>query len=144
MYLQEYELGKKYILEPIEFTLEDIKDFAAKYDPRYFHLDEEAAKNTRFNGIFASGFHTLVACWAQWVKTGIDAAHMIAGAQINYAKWLAPVYPADVLSGIITITGIKKNSNGKTGLVDYQLLVTNQKGIQVLDMSAKALVEAKQ
>lgn len=143
MYFEEYQLGTKYELPPVSLTEEEIIDFALEYDPRDIHIDEEKAKKSRFGGIIASGFHTLIACWAPWVKTKIDADHLISGMQLNEVKWLQPVYPGDELKGVIEIVDLKEHSNGKTGAVTYRLLVHNQKKEKTLDMSAIALVSTK-
>ncbi|MDU3046745.1 MaoC/PaaZ C-terminal domain-containing protein, partial [Bradyrhizobium sp.] len=36
---------------------EDIKRFAAEFDPQPFHMDEEAAEKTILKGLAASGWH---------------------------------------------------------------------------------------
>src|SRR6201997_5804616 len=41
-----------------EITRDDIKRFAAEFDPQPFHLDEAAAEKTIFKGLAASGWHT--------------------------------------------------------------------------------------
>src|SRR5262249_56995449 len=40
------------------FTAEDIKAFAARFDPQPFHLDEAAAARSHFGRLCASGWHT--------------------------------------------------------------------------------------
>ena len=39
-------------------TSEQIRAFAAEFDPQPFHLDEETARDTFFGGLAASGWHT--------------------------------------------------------------------------------------
>ena len=50
------------------FTAEDIKGFAARFDPQPFHLDEAAAARSHFGRLCASGWHT--AC--VWMRLLID------------------------------------------------------------------------
>ncbi len=54
----EENLGQDLVIGSYTFTTEEIVDFARKYDPQPFHLDSEAAKNSVFGGLCASGWHT--------------------------------------------------------------------------------------
>jgi acyl dehydratase len=56
-YLED-NLGRELDIGSYTFTAEEIIDFATKYDPQPFHLDAEAAKNSLFGGLCASGWHT--------------------------------------------------------------------------------------
>ncbi|MER8862514.1 MaoC family dehydratase [Mesorhizobium sp. M0751] len=63
------------------FEPEAIKAFARKYDPQIFHVDEEAAKNSIFGGLCASGWHTA----ATWMKLNLEA-----GMEAKVARWPGP------------------------------------------------------
>ena len=54
----EENLGQDIVIGSYTFSAEEIIDFARKYDPQPFHLDMEAAKNSIFGGLCASGWHT--------------------------------------------------------------------------------------
>ncbi|MDC6134728.1 MaoC/PaaZ C-terminal domain-containing protein, partial [Burkholderia gladioli] len=40
------------------FTPDEIIEFAQRFDPQPFHLDEAAGKASPFGGLVASGWHT--------------------------------------------------------------------------------------
>ncbi|MER9210988.1 MaoC family dehydratase [Mesorhizobium sp. M0663] len=63
------------------FEPEAIKAFARKYDPQIFHIDEEAARNSIFGGLCASGWHTA----ATWMKLNLQA-----GIEAEVARWPGP------------------------------------------------------
>lgn len=63
------------------FEPEAIKAFARKYDPQIFHIDEEAARNSIFGGLCASGWHTA----ATWMKLNLQA-----GMEAEVARWPGP------------------------------------------------------
>ncbi|MER9666063.1 MaoC family dehydratase [Mesorhizobium sp. M0185] len=63
------------------FEPEAIKAFARKYDPQIFHIDEEAARNSIFGGLCASGWHTA----ATWMKLSLQA-----GIEAEVARWPGP------------------------------------------------------
>ncbi|ENR91395.1 hypothetical protein C043_01407 [Brucella abortus 80/101] len=54
----EENIGEERVLGTYTFTAEEIIAFARKFDPQPFHIDEEAAKNSLFGGLCASGWHT--------------------------------------------------------------------------------------
>src|SRR5690606_39399401 len=59
LYFEDLEAGQVFRSDKrILMDAQSIKEFAARYDPQPFHLDEEAAKDTIFGGLAASGWHT--------------------------------------------------------------------------------------
>lgn len=143
MYFEDYEIGKKYTVPRVQLTEEEIIEYAKLHDPRPIHIDKEAAEKSRFGGLIASGFHTINACWGEWVKMEIDADHLIAGMSIDSAEWLKPVRPLDKLDGVVTITDKKELSNDQTGTVTFYLEVINQKQEIALKFTATVLVERR-
>jgi len=57
-WFEDLSLGMRFKSEPVQISEDDIKQFAAKFDPQPFHLDDEAARETIFKGLAASGWHT--------------------------------------------------------------------------------------
>jgi acyl dehydratase len=76
---------------------ERIKTFAAEFDPQPFHLDENAAEDTIFRGLAASGWHTAAATMRLLVESEIKPAGGIVGAGFDEFRWLRPVRPRDEL-----------------------------------------------
>lgn len=76
---------------------EDIKAFAAKFDPQPFHLDEAAAHETIFGGLAASGWHTAAMTMRLLVDSEIKPAGGIVGAGFDEFRWPRPVRPGDEL-----------------------------------------------
>lgn len=143
MYFEDYKIGQSFDLAEFSLSKEEIISFAQKYDPRYFHTDEEDAKKSRFGGIIASGLQTIISAWAVWVKTGIDADGMICGMELTNNRWLKPVYPGDVLRGRLTIIAKKLCSDKKSGIVANKLEVSNQNSEVVLTLETKSLIKCR-
>ena len=59
---------------------EQIKTFAAEFDPQPFHLDEDAARDTIFRGLSASGWHTAALTMRRLVETELNPPGSIVGA----------------------------------------------------------------
>lgn len=138
MLLDEFIKGAVFALEEVKITREEIDAFARKYDPLPFHLDPEAAAQTRFGGIIAPGMLTLAAVWAQWLRTGLYS-DVIAGmsAKVN---WTRPVYPGDVLRGEIEVEQVLPR-DAREGLLTLGLRAANQDGDQVLSARVTALMK---
>jgi acyl dehydratase len=57
-WFEDLAIGMRFKSDAAEISEKEIKQFAAKYDPQPFHLDDEAARNTIFKGLASSGWHT--------------------------------------------------------------------------------------
>ena len=57
-YLDDLEIGMTFESDQYTITEEEIITFAKQYDPIYFHVDPEAAKQSEFGGLIASGWNT--------------------------------------------------------------------------------------
>ena len=76
---------------------EQIKSFAAEFDPQPFHLDEQAAQDTIFRGLAASGWHTAAMTMRLLVESELKPAGGIVGAGFDEFRWPRPVRPGDEL-----------------------------------------------
>lgn len=106
MTLDDYlGIGETITLGSHHFSAEAIKDFARKYDPQPFHTDEDAAKNSVFGSLCASGWHTT----AVWMK--LNLAHRGRpwngeGPKPEFGpspgfknlKWLKPVFAGETVT----------------------------------------------
>jgi acyl dehydratase len=116
-------------------TAEEIKEFAAKYDPQPFHLDEEAARESMFGGLAASGWHTACLAMRLTVDNLLRQTASKGSPGLESLKWLRPVYPGDRLSLRHTILESRPlKSRPDTGLVRSRWEMFNQQGDKVLEM----------
>lgn len=79
-------------------TREEILEFANQYDPQPFHTDEEAAKESQFGGLIASGWHTASACMRMLVDNHLSESASAGARGIRELKWIRPVRPGDTLT----------------------------------------------
>ncbi|RZM19603.1 MAG: acyl dehydratase, partial [Sphingomonas sp.] len=66
-YFEDIEVGRTASFGSYAVTREEVMDFAAKYDPQPFHLSDEAAAQTHFGRLSASGWHTCAMVMAMLV-----------------------------------------------------------------------------
>ena len=96
-YLDDFTVGETFTTGGITFTEAGIIDFAMKFDPQAFHLDTQAASESIYEGLIASGFHTISVCFRLFIETGTLAACSMGSPGIDDLKWRAPVRPGDTL-----------------------------------------------
>ena len=95
LYLEDLHVGQRFESRPHPLDAEQIKRFAADFDPQPFHLDEEAAKASLFGGLAASGWHTAALTMRLLVES-VPLADGLVGAELQLA-WPRPTRPGDVL-----------------------------------------------
>ena len=57
-YLEDFAVGQVFNTGRLRVDKEQIFAFARQFDPQPFHLDEDAARKSPFQGLAASGWHT--------------------------------------------------------------------------------------
>jgi acyl dehydratase len=142
LYLEDIEPGMKHSFGRYEVSREEVVAFAGMYDPQPFHLYDEAAAQTHFGRIAASGWHTCSMTMAMFV------AHMnahpqasLGAAGVDELRWLKPVYPGDVLRCESEVLEVKPSrSRPEMGSLRTQMTTFNQHDEPVLRFIALALI----
>ena len=128
LYLEDLNVGDRFMSEGHALDAEQIKAFAVLFDPQPFHTDEEAAKGTFFGGLAASGWHTAAITMRLLVNSGLPLANGIIGSG-GQLSWPQPTRPGDVLrveSEVIEIT--PSRSKPDRGMVQMRCETRNQRG----------------
>jgi acyl dehydratase len=97
-YFEDYVIGKTIEIGSYTVTKEEIIEFARQYDPQSFHIDENAARDSMFGGLIASGWHTAAICMRMLVDSYLSDATSGGGRGVDELRWYKPVRPGDVLS----------------------------------------------
>ena len=106
-YFEDFEVGLTFESEPSFISKEEIIDFASKYDPQSFHLDEKAANNGPFGQLTSSGFMTLGKSFTQIFEMGVYDGTSMGAWGIDELRWTKPVYPGDYLKTKIEVLEAK-------------------------------------
>jgi acyl dehydratase len=133
-YLEDFEVGQTFRSGRLQIDKERIKTFAAEFDPQPFHLDEEAARDTMFGGLAASGWHTAAITMRLLVESELKPAGGIVGAGFDEFRWPLPVRPGDELRVESEILNVRASrSRPKHGLIKVRTTTFNQsnKAVQV-------------
>jgi acyl dehydratase len=140
MKLDDFTIGQVFETKSFKLTKEDIMRFAAEFDPQYMHLDEEKAKQGRFNGIIASGIHTIAISFKLWIEQGMYGDDVIAGTRMNNIRFVKPVFPGDELHTIVEVID-KKTKNNETGILTVLLSTCNDKEEKVFEGDLSVLIK---
>lgn len=124
-------------------TEDDVKRFAAEFDPQPFHLDDAAARRTIFGGLAASGWHTAAITMRLLVTSGPKLANGILGAG-GEIEWKMPVRPGDELhvdSEVVDL--IASRSRADRGVVVMLCRTINQRGEVVQTFKARLMASRR-
>jgi acyl dehydratase len=95
LYLEDLAVGDEFCSGEHRLDAEQIIAFASQFDPQPFHLDEEAARESFFGGLAASGWHTMALTMRLLVESVPFAGGVIGmGGEI---RWPLPTRPTDIL-----------------------------------------------
>jgi acyl dehydratase len=128
-YLEDFSPGMTFRSGTARIDADAIRRFAAEFDPQPFHLDDEAARATMFQGLAASGWHTAAVTMKLLVGSDFKPAAGIIGVGFDELRWPKPVRPGDELhvEGEILETRASR-SNPRQGLIKVKTSTINQHG----------------
>jgi len=142
-YFEDFAVGQKFGSEPRPIEAAEIKAFAAQFDPQPFHLDEDAARDSLFGGLAASGWHTAAVTMRLCLSSDVRPAGGIIGGG-GELTWSKPVRPGDALRVEIEVMETRTSRSRPTqGLVKVRIATLNQHGETVQTFSPTLLVERR-
>jgi acyl dehydratase len=144
-YYEDLIVGTKSSFGHYEVTRDAVIEFAGKFDPQPFHLDDAAAAQTYFGRLSASGWHTASMMMAMNVASWKDAPTASLGSPgIDELRWIKPVYPDDTLRCETELIE-KRRSKSKPdmGLTKSRTTVFNQHNEPVMTMIGNGLIKVR-
>lgn len=109
LYLEDLHVGQSFVSRTHALDAEQIKRFAADYDPQPFHLSDEGAKGTMFETLAASGWHTMALTMRLLVES-VPLADGLIGASTE-VSWPRPTRPGMVLQVFSEIADIRPSKS---------------------------------
>lgn len=140
-YFEDFAVGERFLTGGVTVSESMILDFALRYDPQPFHIDAEAAKETAFGGLIASGFHTLALGFRMLVQHGIFDAGSMGSPGFDELRWLLPVRPGDTLRSELEVTeAAPSRSKPDRGMVRTAVRILNQRSEAVLSYKGMHII----
>jgi acyl dehydratase len=128
-YLEDFAVGQTFGSGRLRIEREQIKVFAAEFDPQPFHLDEETARSTMFGGLAASGWHTAALTMRLLVESDLKPVGGIIGTGFDELRWPRPARPGDELRVESKVLEVRlSTSRPERGLIKVRTTTLNQDG----------------
>lgn len=144
-YLEDFAVGQVFAGGQARIDAEQIKAFARQFDPQPFHLDEEAAQNSVFHGLAASGWHTAALTMRLMADGEFKPAGGIIGVGFDELSWQRPVRPGDELHAKSEILDVRPSkSKPDRGLIRVRTTTYNQNDEAVQVFTGNLIVPRRQ
>ena len=139
LYLDDLRVGQRFTSAAHTLDEQQIKAFARQFDPQPFHTDAEAARQTLFGGLVASGWHTAAITMRLMVE-GTPIAGGLIGMSAELS-WPRPTRPGSTLHVEAEVVDVRSfGSRPDRGVATIRAETRNQLGEVVQVFQAKLLV----
>lgn len=143
-YFEDYAVGETLTYGDYLITEEEVIAFATRYDPQSFHIDPEAARETHFGGLIASGWNTAAISMRLLVDHFIPDKASMGSPGIDELRWLQPVRPGDRLHVRSTVVDARRSrSKPDRGVVRVRHETLNQRNEVVMSFVGLALYRCR-
>jgi acyl dehydratase len=143
-YFEDFKQGDRFTSPGLTITESAIVDFALTWDPQPFHIDKEFSKDWAYEGLIASGLHTLCASLRLWLALGVFAQCNMGSPGFEHTRFLKPVRPGDTIHVEVEIVEIRaSDSKPDRGVARLRQITRNQKGEEVLDMETVVFLKKR-
>ena len=145
LYYEDLDVGVSQAYGDYHVTMDEVLEFAVRYDPQEFHLSNEAAAKTHFGRISASGWHSCAMTMAMMVENMKDHKQAGLGSPgVDNLRWVKPVYPGDTLRVETTLIEKRRSkSRPDMGIFKSRQQTYNQKDEVVLEMVSNGLIKVR-
>jgi acyl dehydratase len=126
-YLDDFQPGERFESPGLTMTESAIIDFAMHFDPQSFHMDREAAQKSLYEGLIASGIHTVAVTFRLLLMTGA-LTNNLGSPGFDELRWLRPVRPGDTLRAVAEVIEVRPSSSrSDRGTVRLRCATLNQR-----------------
>ena len=134
-YFEDFKVGERFRSKGVTLSEAEVISFALAYDPQPFHIDVEAARESAFGQLIASGLHTFALGWRMFLQEGLLSACSMGSPGIDELRWTAPVKPGDTIYTEAEVLEVRSSaSKPDRGTLRMGYRIVNQKDEAVLTM----------
>jgi acyl dehydratase len=142
-YYEDIEVGDTLTFGSYEVSEAEIIEFATQYDPQRFHTDPEAAAQSFFGGLIASGWHTAAMTMRMLVDNHLSESRAMGAIGIDELRWPNPTRPGSTLS--VTTEVLEKDMWAEgMGLVVSRSTTTDENDQTVMSMKGRILYQTRE
>lgn len=137
---EDLEVGSRTEVGTHTFTVEEIVEFAERFDPQPFHVDHAAAQASPFGGLIASGWHTCSVMMGMLVRNVLNGSTSFGSPGVEEIRWLKPVRPGDSLRMYNSVLAKRvSKSQPDRGIVTTQWEGVDEAGDTIITVRANVL-----
>lgn len=127
-YLEDFKIGETWESTTVEMQQDEMIAYAKQNDPQPMHIDPEAAAQSRWGTIIASGWMIAALSMRLFIQGGGYGDTPVVGMGIDELRWRKPVRPGDVLKvHREVISAEPSKSRPEYGVIKTKVSVINQK-----------------
>lgn len=143
-YFDDFKPGERFQTAPLLVSEALIVEFGRFYDPQPFHLDPQAAKETIYGGLIASGLQTIALTFKLFLESGALTPSSLGSPGLDEIRWKAPVRPGDTLHVVAEVLEVRPStSKPDRGIVRMLYTTLNQRGETILTMIGNQLLRRR-
>jgi acyl dehydratase len=144
VYLEDFIPGRVDDLGIVSVDAAEVIEFARRYDPQPYHLDEVAARNGPFGGLTASGWQTCALVMRAIVDNYLDPHASLGSPGVDQLRWLVPVRPGDHLRVQVTVLSSRVSaSKPDRGIAVTEVEARNQDDLVVIRQQVTHIVRRR-
>jgi len=143
-YFEDYVPGSVHEFGSITVDEQEVLDFGRRFVPLSYHIDKEAAKQSIYGGLIASGWHTAALMMRIYTENYLSQVANLGSPGGDELRWDKPVFPGDELSVRATVMEARRSeSRPDRGIVRTCVEVLNQKREVVMSIKMVNFVRAR-
>lgn len=142
-FYEDLLLAEQRVSEPRVVDRDDMLEFARRYDPQYFHADTEAARQSIFGEVVASGIYT-AALWRQRDHEISGDIAWICGVAWKDTRWPVALRAGDTIRARATCLSKRPSgSDPNRGIIEMRYELLNQRDQTVFETVSVNLIETR-
>ena len=139
-YFEDFHVGDVIHCGRKTVTKDEIVDFAEKFDPQPFHLDEVEAAGSKFGGLVASGWHTCALCMRLVVDAMLKGSANMGSPGVENIRWLKPLRPGNTVTATVRVVeAMPSKSRADRGRLKFAFELSEEAEGLIMDMLATAI-----
>lgn len=144
LFWEDFPTGQVREFGAMPVTREAVLAFASQFDPQPFHLDDEAAKDSLFGGLCASGWHTCAMAMRLMCDEYLLDTASLGSPGVDELRWRKPVFPGDTLAMRMEVLESRPmGSRPGVGLAKMRWTLFNQRREPVMTMDGWSMLRRR-
>jgi acyl dehydratase len=143
-YFEDFKIGDRFVSSGMTMTEAGIIEFARQWDPQPFHVDVEFSKKWAYEGLIASGLHTMCAALKLWLELGVFKACNLGSPGLGETQFPRPVRPGDTIKVVTDIVELRlSGSKPDRGIGRIRQITINQRGEPVMEQETTVFLKRR-